>query len=290
MLIPACLVFFRLLFLPLVALFVCFHALWRGRAELRSLWLVQGVFLLAAIILCVFWQLRIGRFMEFFSIVPLTYLLVSWWDKLRGGLRNRPLFWAEIVVFLLLGPLPVVFLPAVVHRTSLYPDVVLFPAARKAPSCAMESVIPFLNDPDHLGRAPLTIMNTGDTGPQILFSTQHRVIAGNFNISGNADAYSFFSSLKDADAKAAAKKWAADLVLICRTAPTLYLGKDYYAPGHGTLLPGKDGLLHFTNTNPSQPLIQRLIRGQNPPWLKPIEIFGPSDYLLFRIIQQASKR
>jgi len=147
----------------------------------------------------------------------------------------------------------------------------------------MESVLPVLNNPDFLGAKPLTIMNMGDMGPQLLFFTKHRVIAGNFNVSGNVDAYTFFSALKDAPAKAAVKKWGADLVLVCRYVPSIYLGKDYYALGRLGLLPGNDGLLHLTNTDTAQPLVQRLIRGQIPPWLKPIEILDTSGYLLFRI-------
>ncbi|MFA5040761.1 MAG: hypothetical protein WC464_03910 [Bdellovibrionales bacterium] len=282
---PLFLIFFRLLFLPLMALFVCLYMAKHKHAEHRIAWLVQGAFLLVALAMSLFWQLRVARFLELFALVPLTYLLIAWWDKLKWGLWDRPLFWAEIGVFLLLGPLPVVLLPTIVRHAPLYPDLVLFPADRKPPVCSLNTIIPFLNDADRLGSTPLTIMNEGDTGPQLLFSTHHRVVAGNFNVEGNKSAFDFFSSKNDAIAKTEAKRWKADLVLVCHKAtPTLYLGKNYYSFDKMEFLPGKDGLLRFTNTDPSQPLIQRLIRGQNPPWLKPIEIFGPSDYLLFRIV------
>jgi hypothetical protein len=275
-------VFLHLLVLPIVAFFVCLQRARRDRDE-RLIWLVQGVFLLASFALTVFWQSRVGMFMELFSIVPLTYLLAAWWSELTWSLWDRPLFWAEIGVFLLLGPLFVVLLPAAFQHARLYPDIALFPAARGAPVCPLEPVLPFLNDPEKVGAKPLTIMNTSDTGPQLLFATLHRVISGNFDVPGNADTFAFFSATKDAEAITAAKKWGVDAVLICKTAPTLYVGKDYYALNHVRLLQGPDGLLHLSNADVAQPLIERLIKGQNPVWLKPIEIYSPSDYLLFRI-------
>lgn len=284
-LIPAAITFSRFLFLPLVAFVVCLVAAKRAEKEMRLIWLAQGVFLLSTLALTLFWQSRVGIFAEFFSLVPLTYLLVAGWDKLGQRLWDRPLFWAEIGAFVLLGPLFVVLLPAFVDHMPIYPDVALFPADAKAPPCPMENVLPFLNDSEGLGAKPLTIMNIGDTGPQLLFATKHRIIAGNFNVPGNADAYAFFSSAEDAPALAAARKWNADLVMVCRHASTLYVGSDYFSLGHMRLLPGKDGLLHFTNIDASQPLIERLIRGQNPAWLKPIEIPVASDYLLFRVVK-----
>jgi hypothetical protein len=70
----------------------------------------------------------------------------------------------------------------------------------------------------------------------------------------------------------------------------LYLGRDYYAPGHFRLKPDKDGQLHLANTDAAQPLSARLLKGEIPSWLKAIEIPGASDYLLFRIQYSAGKR
>jgi hypothetical protein len=221
--------------------------------------------------------------MELFAIAPLARLLADGWDRLKESLWGRRLFWAEIGVFLALGPLPVVLVPAFAASTPLYPDLVLFPAARAAASCPLETVLPFLNDASGLGAKPLTIMNSSDTGPQLLFATNHQVVAGNFDVPGNKDAFAFFNAADDAAAQAAARRWNADLVLVCRTPAALYLGRDYNAPGHLHLRQGKDGQLHLVNTDPAQPLIERLIRGENPAWLKPIEIPGGSDYLLFEI-------
>ena len=287
-LIPASLTFIRLLFLPLVACGVCMANLRRQRGQARLLWLGHSVFLFASVALTVFWQMRVGVFMELFTLPPLTRLLVVWWDDLRWGLRDRALFCAEIGVFLLLGFLPVVFLPALITPTPIYPDILLFPAARAAPSCPLEPVTAFLNDPRGLGTKPLTILNTGDTAPQLLFATHHAVLAGNFDVPGNADAFAFFHTTDDAQARRIAEKWQADLVLLCRRAPSMYMGKDYYSLAHMRLQKGADGLLRLVNTDASQPLMARLIRGDTPGWLKPIEIPASSDYLMFRIMHRTN--
>lgn len=282
-LIPVALTFGSLLALPLAALLFCLWSAQRTKNELRLCWFAQSAFLFSATALTVFWQARVGIFMGVFAVTPLTCLLCAAWDKAKELFSGRSLFWTEIVIFLFLGPLPVVLLPALLHKTPLYPDIALFPAKRSAAVCPLEPLAPFLNDPSVLGTKPLVIMNTSDTGPQLLFSTRHSAIAGNFNVAGNADAFTFFNATEDVVAQSAAKKWNADIVLVCRTVPTMYLGKNYYAMENVRLQPGKDGQLHFTNINPNQPLIARLTRGEIPAWLKPIEIPAPSDYLLFRV-------
>ena len=277
--VPVAITFVRLLLLPLIACVTCLGMVKKSREEMRLIWLAQAAFLIAATTLTLFWQMRVGIFMELFAVIPLTKLLCAWWDKLKWGLWDRPLFWAEMAAFLALGFAPVVLFPSLVAKTPLYPDIVLFPAARAAATCPLQPIIPFLNSLE----GPWTIMNSSDTGPELLFATHHNVIAGNFDVAGNADAFAFFHATDDAQAEAAAAKWNATHVLICRTVPTMYLGKEYYNLDHVRLQAGPDGLLHLTNMDPHQPLIERLIRGQNPAWLKPIEIPTNSDYLLFEI-------
>ncbi len=281
--VPAMLCFLRLLLLPLLALGVCLWKARHARDAKRLMWVAQFIFLFAAFCLTVFWQMRVGIFMEIFSVAPLTALLCACWDQLKSRLRDRSLHYAEVGVFLCLGFLPVIFIPALIHATPLYPDVMLFPAARGIAQCPLEPIIPFLNETDGLGAKPLTILNSSDTGPQILFATRHNVIAGNFDVAGNATAFAFFHAMDDNEAHRAAVQSRADIVLVCRIPPLMYLGADYYAPGHTHLATGEDGMLHFANRDARQPLIQRLIRGQIPVWLKKIEIPVPSDYLIYRI-------
>ncbi len=268
--------------LPLLALGASLYAAWKTEKERRLIWIAQAVFLASAMGLAVFWQLRVSTYMWFFSIVPLTWMLFFVWGRLRQKFQGRALFMAEIGVFLILGPLPIVIVPALAHRTSLR-DVVLFPVPNKVPECSLEAVLPFLNDPERLGATTLTIMNDANSGPEILFRTRHNVVSGHYNLPSNQDAYTFFSATTDAPSLVTAKKWGADAVLVCKKTPKIYFDADYYALGRLRLMPGKDGMLHFSNADASQPLIERLIRGQYPKWLEPVELFGASDYLLFKI-------
>ena len=288
--IPVIVTFVRVLVLPLLAFAVCSWEAKRTRGPVRLIWLTQAVFLAAATALTVFWQIRVGLFMELFALAPLTKLLCASLEALRWRLWDRKLFWAEISIFLFLGFFPVVLLPALIAKTPIYPDIALFPAARSAAACPMESVLATLNDTTLVGNKPVTIMNTSDTGPEILFTTQHRVVSGNFDVPGNADTFTFFHATDDTQALATAHLWHADLVLLCQRAPLIYVGKDYYALSHLRLQTGQDGLLHLANTDAAQPLIERLIRGEIPSWLKAIEIYSPSDYHLFRIIYPAGQK
>ena len=281
--IPVLLVLLRFILLPAVAFVYCVVRVYQTRARDRAIWGIYGLFVGASMALTLFWQMRVGVFMELFMLAPLAAMVTSWWRHIEWGLWGRRLFWAEIGVFFLLGPLPVLVVPAIAAHTTFYPDMVLFPAARAAPACRLDNLLSLLNDPRGFGAHPLTIMNDSDSGPELLFATRHHVVAGNFNVPGNADAYAFFHATDDAAAQQAAQKWHANLILFCRHAPSMYVGKDYYNLSHATLKPSADGQVHLVNTDIHQPLIERLIRGQLPIWLKPIEIPDGGDYLLFQI-------
>jgi len=276
--VPALLVFSRLLVLPIVALGACWFAARKARGAVRLVWLSHGVFLGAATALAIFWQNCVGVFMEIFMLVPLLWLLSACWDRLSRTMVDTPPFWIEICAFLLLLPLPTYLLP--IEFNKIYPTPPPF-----APPCTsnLDTITQTLNDPSGLGAQTHTIMNVSDVGPELLLQTHHNVVAGNFDVPGNADAFTFFNSADDTPARKAAQKWNADLVLICHIAPELYLGKDYYQLGHARLQPDGKGMLRMINTDPQQPLIERLIRAQIPDWLKPVEIPGGSDYLLFEV-------
>ncbi|MDD4617385.1 MAG: hypothetical protein PHW76_09855, partial [Alphaproteobacteria bacterium] len=269
--------FIRLLAIPLAALGVCFFAAKKER-ETRTAWIVQTAFLTAAITLTVFWQIRVGKFMEVFAVVPLTYLLSLWNDRIKEKPQEIMVILAQMTVFLLLGPLA-----GSTQQTvkSLAMDPAAIAPIEQRSSCRLDSALPSLNDPETLGKSPLTIINIANAGPEILFRTPHKVLAGNFNVPGNEDAYNFFSSTKDTVALAIAKKWGAHLVLMCKKVPKFYFGKDF--PKNASLVKGENGLLHFRNLGSYRTLVEKLIDNQAPDWLSPVETYGASDYLLYRI-------
>lgn len=250
-----------------------------------------AAYLLSAIGLTVFCQMRVGWFMQYFAAAAVVPVIVA----VASGLKEKytvgyPLFAAVALSCLL----PVVLIPAAVADAPLATSVLMFPANRGAPSCDLHSMADYLAN-DWAGDAhkqiPHTIMASGNEGPELAFRTPHNVIAANFNVAGNADAYEFFGARDDAVARRIAARWGADRVLICRSFPLTYarlmharLGKTAFL---GTAADGKMYLF----SDPQHPaLVERLARGPVPDWLKPVVIPYDTDYLLFEIKTQESGR
>lgn len=276
------LIFAKLVFLPLLA---CAGCLWfarrAGNHATRLLWSAQGFLIAAPLTAALVWQARVDLFAQLFMLPALAVLFVGGRNALALRFNNRRLFATEILLFLILGPLPVVLLPSFAASRPVFPDIALFPANRGKPTCDLTPVLLALNDGERLGKTAHRILNTGNDGPQLLFATRHEVIAANYDAPGNPAAYAALSAKNDEAARSAIAATGADLVLICKATPLLYVGKDYFSINRTQLTPGPDGKLRLVNTDAEQPLVRRLIDGQAPAWLKPIEIPDSSDYLLF---------
>ena len=267
-------------FLPLLALGFMIYKIKGATPRARPLFIVYGIFVFAAFLLTLFWQVRVAWFLQLFILAPLTGLLSDGWNKIGRIWKGRPRFWAEIALLCLLGPLPIVLLPGAVHDAKFASDILLFPAARGPKTCDVKPAAAFLSQPWSYGTHAHTILSGSNEGPELLFRTPHSVIAANFNVAGNRDVYDFFNAHDDGTARAILKKWHADLVLTCKHVAPFYQGMD---KGHWFLKMGNDGKLHLT-ADPKHPaLVERLVNGTPPVWLKPVEIPGDSDYLLFEI-------
>jgi hypothetical protein len=130
-------------------------------------------------------------------------------------------------------------------------------------------------------------LSGANEGPELLFRTPHNVIAANFNVPGNKDVYDFFGARDDEQAEAIAKRWHADLVLVCRSFPLGYARLEHADLGKSAFFGlAHDGKLHIVSDLQHPTLIERLVRGPIPPWLKPVEIPGDKDYLLFEVQDQ----
>jgi hypothetical protein len=278
----------RTLALPLTA---CLVLAWQWRKSDRAkriLLLIHVTFLLPALLLTLFWQVRVGYFMQLFSIAPLTWLLVQMWERIGKKLSGRPRFWAELGAFALLGPLPVMLISSGVAATTFYPDMVLFLAARGEESCPLRPAAEFMAETYH-GK-DITIMAGMNEGPELLFRTPFKLIGGNFNVPGNPDVFDFFNARDDAKAEAIAKKWSINLVLTCRNISPFMAGMDKVAFGKTTFLRvGKDGKLHLSGSPTNPTLIEKLVNDKAPGWLKPVEIPGVKDYLLFEVVNPSDK-
>jgi hypothetical protein len=126
-------------------------------------------------------------------------------------------------------------------------------------------------------------------GPELLFRTPYKAVGGNFNVFGNRDVFDFFNAHDDAAAQSILRQWHAKLVLTCRNVAPFLTGLGTIDFGTTTFLrPGRDGKLHLTG-DPNHPaLLEKLVNGKPPSWLKPVEIPGDNDYLLFEVKNKGS--
>jgi hypothetical protein len=96
--------------------------------------------------------------------------------------------------------------------------------------------------------------------------------------------FEFFNARDNKTALAILRKWHVDLVLTCRSTPPFYAGIDHPRFGENAFLrPGPDGKLHLISDPDHPALIERMVNGHPPKWLKPVEIPGATDYLLFEV-------
>ncbi len=282
----AAMTFLHMLWLPLAALVTCIVVVIGNKSsDRRPVFICQAVFILAGLLLTLFGQVRVAPFMQFFSMAPMLLLLLAGWERIAVTSQGRIRFWREIVWFVVLLPLPILLIPMGYDEQKFYPDVVLFPAEGKPPYCDIRPVAQFLGASWGLGEKKLVVLSGGNEGPDLLFRTPHSVIAGNFNVPGNRDVFDFFHTDDEATAHDIARRWHADLVLICDSGSALYIGKSRMGLSGSGLKMGNDGLLHLKPSGPPL-MIERLIDNDLPSWLKPVTgVLYPSHYKLFKVTE-----
>jgi hypothetical protein len=103
----------------------------------------------------------------------------------------------------------------------------------RAAQCRLDGVTGILSDPDGLGARPRTIAAFIDFGPELLYRTPHRILAGPYhrNADGIVAAHGLLTSTDPMtwDSIAAARQ--IDLVLLCPPRDGLYFGRT----GEGSL-------------------------------------------------------
>jgi hypothetical protein len=133
-----------------------------------------------------------------------------------------------------------------------------------APRCSLTPMARVLGDPEGLGAAPRTIAAFIDYGPELLYRTPHRVLAGPYhrNAQGILGAYRLLTAPDDAEALALAREREVDWILLCPAVDQAYFGRG-----------GEDGL--YT----------RLLDGRGPDWIRPRELppEAPQGFLLFEV-------
>jgi len=132
--------------------------------------------------------------------------------------------------------------------------------------CKLKDLAPFLNASDGLGNRPQTIVTDLQFGPELLYRTEHRVLATPYhrNAQGILDAREILASPDMAVSLRLATERGVDLVLLCPSIPSVFQ--------RGT--EGQGG---------SAGLGARLEEGRIPSWLHKVEIpiDSGSGFLLF---------
>ena len=236
----------------------------RGRGVEQEKWGVIAVFLAASIGLTVFYQYRFMGIAAVVEVVPLTALLYRGWHWIGRTQQGRQKVFAEIALLLCLAPFPAVLLPALFDGRSFNTGILLFPVDGARSSCDMAQLEGYLRDPSGLGSKPLLIAAIMDEGPELLFRTDHKVLAAPFhmNVQGNLDAARFLSTSYPSEALNIARRRGIDLVIVCHAVPKYYVSD-------------KDG---------APPFLERLFRGTAPEWLERVPLKGVDGFVVYRVM------
>jgi len=132
--------------------------------------------------------------------------------------------------------------------------------------CDVRPVASALNDPRFMGSASLVIMSHPNEAPDLLYWTEHGVVAGHYhrNVEGLRDLVGFFTSRDDATAQAIAARRRVAFVMFCASDPPV------------TGPTGGD----------REDLYMRLLRGEVPRWLaaQSWPAGTTSELRLFRVV------
>ena len=271
-------IFVRILKLML-AFFACLYFWYHAKDSKKWGWFLFACLLAASTALSVFYQVRVVIYALLFSVIPLTEFVARGWawigaHKEQWGVRKQ--FWAEIGLLLLVGPLTVVFIPALFDGRAFNIGVLMFTAQGNGDTCGIRSLDEILAAPPYADKK-LRIMTMIDKGPEILFYTPHEIFAAPYhtNVQGNLDSYDFFAATDIKQAQQVAHRDKIDLVVLCRLVPDMYMhesGPHYFA------LPS--GAIHMKS---DASLAGQLVLHQPPGWLKEIPVPPLAQYQLFEV-------
>ena len=278
--------FIASLLAPLLALGVAGIAAYRAQARRRMLWIIYAVMVATTLLLAFFVQTRVATFLNLYQIVPLTFLIVGFWKMAAPEWPVQKRVLAGALSFLIIGPF-IMFVPAALAAHIMAP--VAGEKKNVTETCALRPVTDYLTSAPELVGNLHTVMAPMDDGPQLLFRTPYNVIGGNYNVAGNEDVFGFFSARDDAKSKAILQRWNVDIVVTCRRIALFYAGRERIKFGANTFIKqAKDGTLHLVSSLDHPTLIERLVEGNPPTWLKPVEIAGNKDYLVYQVQNDAS--
>jgi hypothetical protein len=252
----------------------------------RLLWLILGFYSLAPFLLAVFWERRLLAMSECFLIVPLTVLLLTLWHKAAALYQGRRLFVLELLIFLLVGIGAKVVLPALVADKPVVSGLLLYPPQTSTSMCDTRRVTDLLSDDPYLDR-PRLILSSMNDGPELLYGTPHHVLSAPYhrNAAGNLKGLQILRESDMLKAKIAVQTAGIDLVLACAANSALYEAPNTKGKSSsGAILTLRiDGTVQ-TELPPNASLMQRLVAGKAPDWLRPVPIPYETSYKLYEVV------
>lgn len=239
--------------------------LWREwRTPRRTVWIHLFLSLLVYIPLAAL-QIRFSAYAGMvFAVVSVEAVsrILNWTEERRHTLL-RSLVRVGGIAILLVGHLLIGLAVHSVTQGASRSPIFQEPDAAQD-DCSLTKLTRFLADPNDLAVTPLTIAAFIDFGPELLYRTPHRVLAGPYhrNYHGIVDAYRFLTSDAEEGAWRLAFEREIDLVLLCPPIDRYYFGRG----GAGTLY-------------------SQLLEGDGPVWINriPLPSDAPGGFLLFRV-------
>ncbi len=136
-------------------------------------------------------------------------------------------------------------------------------------SCRILDLVPVLGEDGRFGGEPKTILSYIDFGPELLYRTEHRVLATPYhrNTGGILGAHEILSAKNLDTAQGLVEARGVDLILLCPTRTSMY---SFEPIGQGE----------------NRRLFDRLVEGDPIPWVTPVPL-GPnqgSGFLLFEVM------
>lgn len=238
---------------PLFALLISFFQIASKHQKMKSIWLVNTLFLLIGILLSA-WQQRFFAFAHVFAIIPISFLAIYIWEWAERFTSS----WKRIVIILttiaLLGPLPSIALVVSLNTKTTLPQ-----HEGQNKHCDIKSMANTLN------KLPgdLVLANFITSGSELVYRTRHSVIAAGYHRNSIANSFIFnlFSSENDATAHEMVSNSDIDLITFCSSSAELqfYLGRGYST------------------------FAERLANKNIPIWLEQIPLPSNSHNLLFKV-------
>ena len=238
-----------------IALCVSLFLAARSHGWLRRFWFEYALILAIAFAGGVM-TARSMAFAGILSALPFGWLLWRLLKYWRAHEHLAPKALDGVALLVLFQPAA----PVILAQRALAPKQELATPRVAQSRCELRENTPLLNQLE-----PKTIFAPLDIGPSLLINTHHSVVASGHHRAEQAmhDVITSFTG-KAADARSNVDRYDADLVVACID---LIEAKSLSIGG------GPDGLM------------TQLIAGKDPDWLEPVDIGGPEELKVWRVVR-----